>query len=167
MKYNKIGVLFLAAILGLSIVGIPALYATNNDTCPTSKICNSTNIYKKTAIKVRLYDDSFRGSDMGYVDELHIRKGELIFFSITLFALNKGNWKVIGGGFVSYPVYFTIYNSNREKILCVKNSAGHGEYRQFVLPKLDKGNYTLDFVFNGSDKHKLLPCTYELPLYVH
>ena len=39
-------------------------------------------------------------------------------------------------------------------------------HSMFSLPNLSTGNYTMEFIYHGSQKHQLLPCNKTIPLHV-
>lgn len=156
-------VLLLVAIMGLSITGITTIYATNDSTCHSDKICNFTG---KTIIKPDFYHDSFYDEHLGYSHELHIMAGQCIWCTAEFFSLEKnGKWKALSGGSVKIAV--SIYNSHNKVVWNLNTYAGSSEYMQFRLPRLGSGNYTIHFAYNGNEKSHLQPCTTDIPFYIH
>ena len=51
MIIKKLGALLLTAILGLTLVITPVIYATQDNTVLQDKICNSTDNCKKTELR--------------------------------------------------------------------------------------------------------------------
>ena len=160
MIIKKLGVLLLAVIIGLTLSVTPAIYATQNNTCPPGKTCNSTDKYQITKLQPYFYyfviEDNIR-----YVDELTIKKGKWVECRIELFSINKiGEGKNLGLNFKNYPIYLYIYH-NGEMIWKKKTKACTFD---FLLPRLSAGNYTMEFIYPGSQKHQLLPCNKTIPL---
>ena len=161
MIIKKLGVLLLAVIIGLTLSVTPAIYATQNNTCPPGKTCHSTDKYQKTELQPCFH---YSGSKLNirYVDELTIKKDKWVECTIKLFSINKiGEGKNLGLGFKKYPKYIYIYH-NGEMIWNKKIGANS----MFSLPKLSTGNYTMEFIYHGSQKHQLLPCNKTIPLHV-
>ena len=162
MIIKKLGVLLLAVIIGLTLSVTPAIYATQNNTCPPGKTCHSTDKYQKT--KLKLYFFIFaKDINIRDVDALTIKNNKWMGCKIKLFSINKkGKMKNIKTGFKNYPIYIYIYH-NGEMILNKKTKAGTFD---FFLPHLSAGNYTMEFIYHGSQKHHLLPCNTTIPLHV-
>lgn len=167
MIIKKLGARLLTAILGLTLVLTQVIYATQDNICPPGKTCKSINILKH--IELRLYFvDTYIFSEVpiGYVDELHIKKNKWTACTIELLYVNKKGQYVYTGNIIDYPIYIYFYNSHGQKIWDMETFANRAAIKRLLLPQLDRGNYTLKFIYHCSHKHHLLPCTKTIPSYV-
>ena len=83
MIIKKLGALLLTAILGLTLVVTPVIYATQDNTVLQGKVCNSTDNCKKTQLEIYFSENPF-GPEIRWDSwEIHVKKGPESFLQYT------------------------------------------------------------------------------------
>ena len=182
MIIKKLGALLLTAIIALTLVITPVISATHHNVHPPDKIHTSPT--KLQPLFSEIFADF---THLKYRDVLYSHEGVPLSCKIKLYKLNKkGKWITFGSNdkppYTPPPIYrppsiytppsidkfpIYVYLLQDGKTIFKKKTVPNTIFAWVKFPELNKGNYTLKFIYHGSQKYKLLPSNTSVSLCVY